>query len=462
MEIQLQLDGNGRTKWVKPPSDNSEETQDASETAAQSAASSTSIDFSSKTTMTSLVPPTAEQHDDEWRTWMDNILFDCEITDCGLMPRTFWMPADGTKPRCALEQMALDVFYHHVPTDCTFDPTTSGAEWWVQIRPSPPVGRYTMHADEDNISKSGISFHWDKDEELRLLAGGSLYVHPYLSTVTYLTSLGAPTMAMNVRVNYATGEWIVPNNNNDERESSVEAFVSWPRQGKHLSFDGQFLHAAPPDLMENGAFEEQCKITDEIVESMSSDKTKKEVERCCKILERRHRRVTFLVNIWLNYKPFNVELFPETMIDKLTKVEEDKWKGMFTTTAAYDTRENSDTMRSVAVQDGVVHDEQVEKADTPRDFTWPMGDCDSGETIEMQMPLASVRQEAVAGGNVRIQWKQSSDSTPAGVRLVKVDVKQSTREETGDDANNGSTNTSSDSQSSAKRLKLDNGNGDTS
>jgi len=39
------------------------------------------------------------------------------------------------------------------------------------------------------------------------------------------------------------------------------------------------------------------------------------------ILERRHRRVTFLVNILLNYKPFNVHVFPESMIDKMSKVE---------------------------------------------------------------------------------------------------------------------------------------------
>jgi len=39
------------------------------------------------------------------------------------------------------------------------------------------------------------------------------------------------------------------------------------------------------------------------------------------IFERRHRRVTFLVNILLNYKPFNVHVFPQNMIDKMSKVE---------------------------------------------------------------------------------------------------------------------------------------------
>jgi hypothetical protein len=205
------------------------------------------IDFSSKTIMTSLVSPPEEskQEYEEWKRWMDDVLFDCEISDSALMPRTFWMPADGTKARCVLEQMALDVFHHHVPDNYQFDPDTSGAEWWVQIRPSPAAGRYTMHdppQQDDDMAKKGISFHWDKDEDLRLLAGGSLYVHPYLSTVTYFTNLGAPTMTVNCRIDTFNGEWMLP-------EQNQGSFVSWPKQGKHLSFDGQFLHAAPSNLM---------------------------------------------------------------------------------------------------------------------------------------------------------------------------------------------------------------------
>jgi len=30
---------------------------------------------------------------------LDDLLFDCEISDCGLMPRTFWVPATGFRPR---------------------------------------------------------------------------------------------------------------------------------------------------------------------------------------------------------------------------------------------------------------------------------------------------------------------------------------------------------------------------
>ena len=340
--------------------------------------------------------------------------------------------------------MALDVFHHHVPKDYQFDPSTSGAEWWVQIRPSPPsVGRYSMHDPQpDGMSKTGISFHWDKDEDLRLLAGGSLYVHPYLSTVTYLTDLGAPTMVVNCRVNYATGEWILP-------EETVEGFVSWPRQGKHLSFDGRFLHAAPPDLMEDGLFERQCKIPEEEEEATNDPKA---AERRRKILERRHRRVTFLVNVWLNYKPFNVELFPDTMIDKLTKVDESKWKGVFASGKCDQEKE-----RCVSLHDNEVRDEQLQPEDDrlPQAFTWPMGDCDSNEMIQMQMPRLSIRREASVAGNIHIVWKGSN-----GVRLFK-DTKQQAASDQGASQGNGGNNASGSSiytessQSNAKRIKVD-------
>jgi len=307
-----------------------------------------------------------------------------------------------------------------------------------------------MHDPQpDNMSTAGISLHWDKDEDLRLLAGGSLYVHPYLSTVTYLTDLGAPTMVVNCRVNYANGEWIVP-------EENVEGFVSWPKQGKHLSFDGRFLHAAPPDLMEHGVFQQQCKIS---VEEDWKSMDAKEAERCRKILERRHRRVTFLVNVWLNYKPFNVEPFPDTMIDKLTKVDESNWNSVF---SAPDQSEVSE--RRVAVNDNEVSDDSLSSGDNQQAhaFTWPMGDCDSNETIEMHMPLLSIRGEATAGGNVRIHWKQRAESTSQGVRLCK-DSKPTPAAATNEtttlgngegDENSGSTD-ANDFESSAKRMKVD-------
>ena len=89
---------------------------------------------------------------------------------------TKWLGADAMEtPRCALEEIAAAVFKHHTKDCEDFDPETSGVEFWVQSRGS----------------RQSIPLHWDKDEELRISHG--LYVHPHLSTVTYLTK-GAPTV----------------------------------------------------------------------------------------------------------------------------------------------------------------------------------------------------------------------------------------------------------------------------
>ena len=292
----------------------------------------------------------------------DELLLDCEIADSGLMPRTFWVPAEvpatannhtnadhSFQPRCTLEQMARDIFRHHtasvgVGDSSWYDPVTSGAEWWVQLRPSPEkTGRYAMHAHRgaDDDERNGISFHWDKDEDLRLLCGGTTYVHPHLSTVTYLTGIGAPTLvAEGFRIHSLTGEWQVPppqqrDLGNDEMRilsagAGAAAFISWPRTGKHLSFDGRYLHAAPADLQEPGAFAEQCRVvpppeegstTITTVVGVDDGNNNDDAEQKRKAAlqqRRRHRRCTFLVNIWLNYKPFNVHPFPDTMIDKMS------------------------------------------------------------------------------------------------------------------------------------------------
>ena len=96
-----------------------------SEHTTSSTSSSSSLDYSSKTTMTNLSPFLIPSHDNVDDSSVNNaydaLLFDCEIADCGLMPRTFWVPAsprEGTpQPRCYLEKLALEIFHHHVPSN---------------------------------------------------------------------------------------------------------------------------------------------------------------------------------------------------------------------------------------------------------------------------------------------------------------------------------------------------------
>eukprot|EP00873_Tetraselmis_striata_P001434 jgi/Tetstr1/421698/TSEL_012636.t1 len=147
---------------------------------------------------------------------------------------SFWLPA-GAEPRCALECLAADVFrYHTRNLSEDFDLEGSGAEWWVQVR-------------DTGVAQSSIGFHWDKDEDLVDSCG--LALHPQLSTVTYLSAWGAPTVACERRapVDYGDDDAL-----HDPAHDFVAAFVSYPAcedsvDGrspwlKHIAFDGRLLH----------------------------------------------------------------------------------------------------------------------------------------------------------------------------------------------------------------------------
>ena len=183
--------------------------------------------------------------------------------------RTFWVSADGA-PRCALEALALETFRRATRTaeakisvsgakgkECitaaTYDPSNSGAEWWTQVID-----------DEDEIG-----WHWDKDYALE---GSGVNVHPQLGTVTYFCDNGAPTVVVNrptdVQCDFGCGDIGVCG-------AVTECVVSWPEWGKQITFDGKFLHGAPAELARGSA--------------------------------RREKRVTFLVNVWLNHKPVTAE-----------------------------------------------------------------------------------------------------------------------------------------------------------
>ena len=318
--------------------------------------------------------------------------------------------------------MALQIFHHHIPKGYVFDGSKSGAEWWVQIRPSPPkTGRYSLlknmddsaTAKNNNLKKSsnqndvcdedatnGISFHWDKDEELRLMTGGSMYIHPHISTVTYLTDLGAPTVVLKCKVASSTGTACMGDGLPDPSKHVNTGFISWPKKGKHLSFDGQMLHAAPSDLMPDGEFERQCRIFTS-TESNTEELEKKD--------RRRKRRVTLLVNIWLNYRPFGVNPFPHTMIDKLS--------GVTTIDQLFinDSRNSLNSERihheqcnaKPSVQ--VVNITQNNTNANPSVFIWPLGGNDSKDCIKVKIPLSQTHDEMREGGNICILWMDEND-----------------------------------------------------
>ena len=93
-------------------------------------------------------------------------------------------------------------------------------------------------------------------------------VHPHVATVTYLSDFGAPTMAVTqLPIAAGTSEF-------------RHGFVSHPRLGKHMSFDGRYLHGVPPELM-----------------AARTPTT--------------YTRITVLVNVWLSHALTEVSRWPD-------------------------------------------------------------------------------------------------------------------------------------------------------
>jgi hypothetical protein len=164
---------------------------------------------------------------------------------------SFWLPADAT-PRCELEQLAASVMRFHASKEALAR-EIAGAEWWANVTRSETVSRAEG-------AYGDIAMHWDKDERAHASLG--LFVQPLLSTVTYLTDAGAPTIVLpGVRPTAEGGYGAAP---------ALHAEVVPPRTGRHLRFDGRWLHGAPAALNAGG--------------------------------EAPYERITFCVNVWLGHK----------------------------------------------------------------------------------------------------------------------------------------------------------------
>ena len=174
-----------------------------------------------------------------------------------------WFPANF-KPRCLLESLACAIFERHTH-GLDFDRDSAGAEFWAQVR--MPTG----------AASDPIDFHFDVDEHLQDTQRWTR--SPHLSTVTYLTDGGAPTVVVHgVR---APEQYRVA----DVYGAVSAATLSFPRTGKHLVFDGRLLHGAVPVVADDPS---------------SSP------------------RITFLVNIWLDHRPVQIEPMLAALAERLT------------------------------------------------------------------------------------------------------------------------------------------------
>ncbi|EOD10533.1 hypothetical protein EMIHUDRAFT_120554 [Emiliania huxleyi CCMP1516] len=151
------------------------------------------------------------------------------------------------------------------------DGGTCGAEFWVQRRAA---------------GEHAINWHWDKDESL--LDSSGLTAHPLVSTVTYLTSGGAPTVVLDARTD-EHGRLLPPADGSWEG-GAIAATVSYPKSRRLLRFDGRLLHGCPPQLAGPEA------------EPRSHGE-----------------RLTLLVNVWVGHRPLGLPTAPSEALLRLLR-----------------------------------------------------------------------------------------------------------------------------------------------
>ena len=184
---------------------------------------------------------------------------------------TFWVGADAT-PKTRIERLALDIFHHHA-RDAVYRADCSGAEWWTHVL---------------DVDDAEIGFHWDRDYDLE--ADQGLYIHPHVATVTYLSHDGAPTLVTSHASPLLASEPLTA-------DHVDEAVASWPRLGRHLVFDGRLLHGAPASL-----------AAPPPAGGRGKGAARSEAPR---------KRISFLVNVWLNHTPWGAAPMPQPMTAQL-------------------------------------------------------------------------------------------------------------------------------------------------
>lgn len=231
---------------------------------------------------------------------------------------TFFLPC-LMKPRCALEALALSVFKAHTKgLEGLFDPKNSGAEWWTLVLDNKSsVNSKTSFKeadDDDDDSEEGeddeVGMHFDADYALEEQASG-VFVHPRVATITYLSDFGVPTLILDKRSPPPQDREKLSLNG-----SITRGWLSHPSFGKHVSFDGRLLHGAP------GNFFPGCSRKSDDADA-SEPCTKKQ-----KVEEKKEdalvgKRITFLVNVWLNHSTLDAVILDDDVVAKLKTSWED-------------------------------------------------------------------------------------------------------------------------------------------
>lgn len=197
-----------------------------------------------------------------------------------------------------------------------YDPERSGAEWWTLVLDAPSAEEKEAKkndADDDDEEEEDdeVGMHFDADYGLEAQMSNFL-LHPRVATITYLSEIGVPTLILDKKS---------PAPSDTEKKSLggdiSKAWLSHPRFGKHVAFDGRLLHGAPGEF-----FPAVAKSTSD--EPKAKKAKVEENNGSSKGHALSGKRITFLVNIWLNHCPIDAEILDDDIVGKLSTVWEDQ------------------------------------------------------------------------------------------------------------------------------------------
>jgi hypothetical protein len=243
---------------------------------------------------------------------------------------TYFCPA-LMKPRCALEALALSVFHRHCQLlePGVMIPEQSGAEWWTLVldcdekdstAKSDPAGNGDGEDDEEDEGDD-VGLHFDADYGLEDQVP-NLLLHPRLATVTYLTDHGAPTLVLDQR-SPTPDEW---QKNVLHNRSVRKGWISHPRVGKHLAFDGRLLHGAPSTFFppsrplsneKLAAVQTAAEAARNVPDPSTKEPDKKRPKLDSSLPSLKEKRITILVNVWVNHCPLDAEPLDDAICDSL-------------------------------------------------------------------------------------------------------------------------------------------------
>ena len=291
---------------------------------------------------------------------------------------------------CMLEELALTIFNYHVhhpqgalfaEATSSFDPERSGAEWWIQVKDvGIEEGPETAECKANDVdqppppttSTSAIDLHYDKDEDAAERYGVGLF--PVVSTITYITA--CPSSITHTPVQPTV---ILPVTANDPVGTPIfDYLVSYPSVGKHVSFDGRLLHGAPAV----GLFGEGVGPTCEVNRPESTGHSQK--------------RITFLVNVWLNHRPAGVQRLPADIANVLADLDSQREGNVSLNDAIYLQRRAENCTSLCEVRCSVLEGEEGEEGvDAVCDTR--VGSVADSEDIENAVPVDGVVVRLTSG-----------------------------------------------------------------